>query len=78
MTTNTCRKIGITLASLLLLAWPTAYLTSLANPEAANLTGLFRTTDMPRHAGYNTASRASTDNRPFRLGISLDQTPFAH
>ncbi len=84
MKTNDYRKIGIALATLLLLAWPVAYLTSQLDGGTVHPLASAHGVSGPNHSGYAVASTEmpcpspTPTNKSFRMGISLDQAPFAH
>ncbi|MBF0272131.1 MAG: hypothetical protein HQL98_08730 [Magnetococcales bacterium] len=74
-----CLKVGISMASLLLLSWPTAYWINRGSTGSDILTVLAHREDSRRHAENNGAPCVSstTETGAFRMGINPDYPPFA-
>ncbi|MEO5330676.1 MAG: hypothetical protein H7839_01525 [Magnetococcus sp. YQC-5] len=78
MNRNTVEKVGFTVAFLLLLSWPTAYIMNRLDPGAGHPIESLHLDNMPRHAGFRAAFQSTlSSNKSYRMGITLDQYPFS-
>ncbi|MBF0127037.1 MAG: hypothetical protein HQM02_07485 [Magnetococcales bacterium] len=79
MSNDLCLKIGIAMASVLALSWPSAYLASRMQMGSGNRSVLDHWTDARRHVVRDAGPCASPepDAKAFRMGINPDYPPFS-
>jgi hypothetical protein len=79
MNTDLCSSIGIGLASLLALSWPSAYLVSRMHADSDNQTAAQHWVDPRRHAVSSVMPCVAAEHKTkaFRTGIDSDYPPFS-